>query len=454
MMRRFRATLEPAAPDHLWASHILGGQLPTTSPHTKRFSLLDPGYLADPYATYAWLRDESPVHHMGGGYWAVSRHDDCVSVLRDSTTFSSYLGYGGLMQPGETASALGADDGLGEMLDSGMGMMMRGMAGFRVLIATDPPDHTRLRRLVGTPFNPRNVWALESHIRDICNDLIDEMLDARQDGVVDLWSHISYPLPTMVIAEMLGIPTERKADFKRWSDAVVNGLSLSGVGNDPKSGMSGAMEMWQYFSEVIEERRAQPRDDLISTLVNDSSAGDDPLTTGDLILFCILLLLAGNETTTNLLGNFFRAGFAHPEQLELLRENPDLLKQAVEEALRYDSPVQGLWRGTTRPASVNGVEIPADARVMVLFASANRDERHWGPDAGAFRIDRNPANHIAFGTGVHVCLGQALARLEARVAIDLLLRRSTELAPAGDPTPTLSPVLRGVTSQPVRIVSA
>lgn len=433
----------------------MGAPVTATTSEARRFRLLDPDFLTDPYATYAWLRDDSPVHHMGGGYWAVSRHDDCLSVLRDTATFSSQLGYGGMMQPDQAAAAFGADGALREqILDSGMGMMMRGMAGFRVLIATDPPDHTRLRRLVGNGFAPRTVSALEPHVRDICNGLIDEMLNSREGDVADLWSHISYPLPTMVIAEVLGIPPERKADFKRWSDAVVNGLSLSGVGNDAKRGMSGAMEMWQYFNEVIEQRRAEPQDDLISRLVNETAEHEEPLTTGELIMFCILLLIAGNETTTNLLGNFFRAAFAHPEQLELLRARPDLVKQAVEEALRYDSPVQGLWRGTTRPVEVGGVEIPEDARVMVLFASANRDERRWGAGAGEFRVDREPANHIAFGTGIHVCLGQALARLEARVAIDLLLERTQTLEPAGEPTPTLSPVLRGVTSQPVRIVAS
>jgi cytochrome P450 len=429
--------------------------VPATTSEARRFRLLDPGFLADPYATYEWLRDESPVHHMGGGYFAVSRHDDCVSVLRDNATYSSQLGYGGMMQPDQAARAFGADQEVrDQILDSGMGMMMRGMAGFRVLIATDPPDHTRLRRLVGNGFAPRTVWALEPHIRDICNELIDELLESRDGEVGDLWSHISYPLPTMVIAEVLGIPSERKADFKRWSDAVVNGLSLSGVGNDPKRGMSGAMEMWQYFNEVIEQRRAQPQDDLISRLVTETADDEEPLTTGELIMFCILLLLAGNETTTNLLGNFFRAAFAHPDQLALLRERPDLMKSAVEEALRFDSPVQGLWRGTTGPAVVDGVELPQDARVMVLFASANRDERHWGPDAGQFRVERNPTGHIAFGNGIHVCLGQALARLEARVAIDLVLERTQVLEPAGEPTPTLSPVLRGVTAQPVRIVAS
>ncbi len=420
----------------------------------KPVRLLDPEFLRDPYPTYSWLRDNSPVHHLGAGFWTVSRYDDCLAVLREPQTFSSQLGYGGMTQPGRVAQALGADVRTRDVLDSGMGMLMRGMAGFRVLIATDPPDHTRLRRLVGKPFSPKAIWALEPRIREICDGLVDELFDARRDGEADLWAHISYPLPTMVIAEVLGIPSERKADFKRWSDAVVNGLSLSGASTDPQRGLSGAMEMWQYFTEAVEDRRAHPRGDLISLLVTQGTEGDEPLSSGELVMFCILLLLAGNETTTNLLGNFFRAGFAHPDQLDRLREQPELAKPAIEEALRYDPPVQGLWRGTTRPAMVGDTEIPADDRVMVLFASANRDERHWGPDAGDFRIDRGGTDHIAFGTGIHLCLGQALARLESRIAVETLLARTRSIEPAREPTATMTPVLRGVTSQPVTLHAA
>ena len=184
--------------------------------------LLDRDFLFDPYPTYAWLREKAPVHHLGGGFWTVSRYEDCQRVLRDAETFSSQLGYGGMMRPERGASPFGGGATDSETLDSGMGLIMRGMTGFRVLIATDPPDHTRLRRLVSKPFAPRNIWALEPRIREICTGLIDELMEAREDGVADLWQHISYPLPTMVIAELLGIPAERKADFKRWSDSVVN----------------------------------------------------------------------------------------------------------------------------------------------------------------------------------------------------------------------------------------
>ncbi len=419
---------------------------------TLKIDLFDPAFLANPYRTYAWLREHSPVHHVGGKYWLVSRHQDIVQVLRNPDVYSSELGYGGMM--GGEARMPGGDPRRARALsDSGMGVMMSGFAGLRVLIATDPPDHTRLRRLVSKPFSPRNIWALEPELREICNELVDELLEARVDGVADLWQHVSYPLPTMVIARMLGIPPERKADFKRWSDAIVNGLSLGG-GGDVGMGAAGALEMFQYFREVIEERRAEPRDDLISLIVHGATEGEDPLSTSELVAFCVLLLIAGNETTTNLLGNFFEAMNAFPDQLEVLRRDPSLVTSAVEEALRYDPPVQGLWRGTREPVELTGVELPADARVMTLFASANRDPEQWGDDADTFRADRNPTGHVAFGTGIHVCLGAALARLEARVAISTLLERTSSIEQAEPPMRPLSPVLRGVRSQPMRFVAA
>ena len=414
--------------------------------------LFDPAFLADPYPSYAWLREHSPVHHLGAGYWLVSRYHDVAHVLKKPAIYSSQLGYGGMMQGADTIPG-GDRDRRRALTDSGLGMMMTSFSDLRVLIATDPPDHTRLRRLVSKPFSPRAIWALEPRLQEMCDALVDELLDARDaDGVTDLWQHLSYPLPTMVIAEMLGIPPERKADFKRWSDAIVNGLSLGG-GGDVAQGATGAMEMFAYFNEVIEARRAEPRDDVISRLVHESGDGEDPLSVPELIAFAVLLLIAGNETTTNLLGNFVEAMHTHPGELQRLRDDPDLVVPAVEEALRYDSPVQGLWRGLTEPAALAGVELPEGAKVMTLFASANRDRSQYGDDADDFRAERNPVDHIAFGTGIHVCLGAALARLEARVAIRTLLARTRSIEKAGEPTRPLSPVLRGVRAQPLRLVA-
>jgi cytochrome P450 len=234
---------------------------------------------------------------------------------------------------------------------------------------------------------------------------------------------------------------------------MVNGLSFGG-GGDVRDGAAGAMEMFQYFHEVVEERRAEPRDDLVSLIVHDPVDDEEPLTVPELIAFCVLLLLAGNETTTNLLGNFFEAMHAYPDQFQQLRDDPTLVPLAVEEALRYDSPVQGLWRGLTAPAEIGGVAVPEGARVMVLFAAANRDASVFGADAEVFRADRNPLDHVAFGTGIHVCLGASLARLEARIAVETLLERTSAIERAAEPVRALSPVLRGVRSQPLRFAAA
>jgi cytochrome P450 len=214
------------------------------------------------------------------------------------------------------------------------------------------------------------------------------------------------------------------------------------------------MEMFQYFSEVVEARRQEPRDDLISLIVHDPADGEEPLSVPELIAFCVLLLLAGNETTTNLLGNFFAAMHDHPEELRRLREERGLVPSAVEEALRYDSPIQGLWRGLRTPADIGGVEVPEGARVMTLFAAANRDASVFGDDAERFRSDRDARDHLAFGTGIHVCLGASLARLEARVAISTLLERTAIIERASEPVRFPNPVLRGVRSQPLRLGAA
>lgn len=411
--------------------------------------LFAPGYLADPYPTYRWLRASDPVHHLGGDYWVVSRYHDVLRVLRNPTGMSSALGYRGMIGDASTRLAARSDQPV-DVADTGIGMIQQAFNGLRVLISSDPPDHTRLRRLVSREFTPRSIAAMEPRVQTVCERLIAELLDARVDGCVDVWEHLSYPLPTMVIAELLGIEPERRADFKRWSDAVVNDMSLGG-GGDISRGAIHALEMFQYFETMIAARRKSPGSDLISILVTRPPEGDEPLSTAELVAFCVLLLIAGNETTTNLLGNFFEAMHDFPDEQSIVRADPSLVPAVVEETLRYDSPIQGIWRGLRQPAEVGGVELPQEARVMVLFASANRDEAVFGEDAEVFRAQRSPRDHIAFGNGIHLCLGAALARLEARVAISTLLARTSWFERAGEPVRALSPVLRGVRSQRLRL---
>ena len=401
----------------------------------------DPTMLIDPYPQYERLRQESPVHYVATeDLWVVSRYAEVLGVLRDPAGYSSAGGMGKLMK-GKLGPARNRDS-------SDPARLGIDMTELRILIATDPPDHTRLRRLVGTAFTPRVMAALEPSVRAICESLVDDLLAGAGPGGVDLVSELAWPLPVIVIAELLGVPGERRAEFKHWSDDLVGGIT----GVWEREGMQeSALAMFEYFSTVVAERTAHSGDDLISRLVTAGAQGDDPLSAMEVVVFCVLLLVAGNETTTNLLGNTVAALWAHPDQAERLARQPQLVAAAFEEALRYDSPVQALFRTTTRPATIAGRELPVDANVMVLFGSANRDEQHFGPDAGKFRIDRNPSDHVGFGSGIHLCLGAHLARLEARVMGEVLLERVAALEPAGDAERTGGFILRGFRRLPVTV---
>jgi cytochrome P450 len=294
------------------SSKSASARSPPETTTTARVDFRDPAFIADPYPAMARLRDEDPVHRLADGLWLVTGYDDVVSVLRGWDRFSSELGYGFTTEERSTRRmGLMASMGAGNAM-SEMGPMMSGFAGLRVLIAADPPDHTTLRRLLSKPFAPRQIWSLEARVRDICRPMVDELLADAEGGEADLFATISYPLPVTVIAELLGIPAERRADFKRWSDALVGGMAVA-AGASPQRDAAAVFEMFQFFNEVITDRRRSPGDDLISILVTDGESGAQ-LSTPEIIAFCVLLLVAGNETTTNLLGNLFRALFAHPDR--------------------------------------------------------------------------------------------------------------------------------------------
>jgi cytochrome P450 len=256
-----------------------------------------------------------------------------------------------------------------------------------------------------------------------------------------------------VIAEMLGVPAERFEDFKRWSDSIVRAISGVASREDPEEAVETREEFLEYIAEVVAERRQSPRDDLISTLVQ-AGEGEGTLTEGEAIAFTMLLLVAGNETTTNLIGNAVLALLAHPQELARVRANPGLVPALVEETLRYDSPVQGLFRQTTEDVELAGTSLPKGALLMLLFASANRDERQF-PDPERFDVTRNPRGHLAFGFGIHFCLGAALARLEARIALESLLARCDEISRPEEAVEWIdSLLLRGPRSLPLRFRAA
>jgi cytochrome P450 len=404
------------------------------------FDPFAPDVIDDPYPHYARLRDHAPVFRIeADNMWMVTRYDDVAAVLHDPATYSSADGMGALMSGRVGRNRMDARDMFG--------MDMRDL---RVLIATDQPEHTRLRRLLSGAFSPRAVAELEPHLRQVCAELVDDLLAAADRGQGDLVGQLAFPFPVIVIAELLGIPAERRDDFKRWSDALVGALS----GNwNPVEAQQTMAEMFMYLGDVVETRRRQPDHDLISRLVAGADPSDpDSLSSIEITLFAILLLVAGNETTTNLLGNGAAAFAAHPDQARALRARPELLGPAIEEILRWDAPVQALFRSTTRPATLSGVDLPAGAMVLVSFAAANRDSRHF-VDADLFDITRRPTDHLAFGHGIHYCLGASLARLEARLVGETLAARDARLVPAAGALRVDSTILRGFASYPVTVAA-
>jgi cytochrome P450 len=400
------------------------------------FDPFTPEATNDPYPHYEQLRDDAPVVWLPDlNAWFVSRYDDVAAVLHDPANYSSAEGMGALMAGRVGRRRLDAREAFGIDLRQ-----------LRILIAADPPDHTRLRRLLSRAFTPKTIGDLEPHLRDICDDLVRDLENADANSTADLMTHLAVPFPVIVIAELLGIPADMRVDFKRWSDALVGTL---GGASSTTDAIPALAEMFTFIAAVVDERRRAPGTDMISLLVNGSDLDDpDALSPVEIALFAILLLVAGNETSTNLIGNGFAALVAHPDQAGRLRDDPTLLPGAIEEVLRWDAPVQGLFRATTRPVNLGGVDLPEGDTLLISFASANRDPRHF-PEAERFDIERRPVDHLAFGHGIHHCLGAALARLEVRIVGEALLHRDLRPATGREPIRSASPILRGFTSLPV-----
>jgi cytochrome P450 len=375
---------------------------------------MPPEQKLNPYPMYAMMRASQPVFYVEPlGIWTVYRYDDVKSVLSDYGRFSSQI-----------------------------------MGVERSLITSDPPRHTKLRGLINKAFTPAKVAAMEPRIRELTAELLDQAT-AAGTGTLDVVRDLAYPLPVIVIAELLGIPAAERDRFKHWSDAVVESADNAVMQGAAGSGDQEWAEMAAYFRDVIAERRQSPGTDLISGLL-DAELDGDRLSETDLLNFCWLLLVAGNETTTNLIGNAVMTLLEFPDQLARLRQDPSLLPSAIEEALRYRSPVQSMFRCAKEQVEVGGTTLPAGSRVVAFIGSANRDPERF-PEPDRFDITRDPNPHIAFGHGVHFCLGAPLARLEARVALGALLERFARIEPAwGKLEPARGFIVHGVTSLPVR----
>jgi cytochrome P450 len=392
--------------------------------------------VADPYPWYEHLREEGPVQWVPSReLWMVTGYDEVAAVLRDPSVYSSSLGMDAVFA-----------GRMGRNANDMRGLLGVDLRSLRILIASDPPDHTRLRRLLSRAFTPKAIAELEPRLRAVCAQLVDDLLANSQAAGADLVRDLAVPFPVTVIAELLGIPTDRRDDFRRWSNAMVG--SLSGDWDLPHT-EAVAGEMLSFMAEVVDQRRARPGSDLVSRLVIGGDPDNpDGLSLLEITMFAILLLVAGNETTTNLIGNAAAAFAANPDQAAHLRARPQLLPDAIEEVLRWDSPVQGLLRGTTRATTLAGVDLRAGALVLVSFAAANRDPAHFD-DPGRFDISRRPGDHFGFGHGIHFCLGASLARLEARLAGECLLNKGIRLEPLQGAVRTSSFILRGFTRYPV-----
>jgi len=390
------------------------------------FNPMDPEFLADPYPTYHRLRDEDPVHHSPLDFWVLTRYEDVAAVLRDPRFIKEPL-----------VSMVAARFGV--TVPPGVGLSM---------LDRDPPDHTRLRSLVSKAFTPRVVEGLRPRIQKIVDDLITR---AEAVGRMDLIEEFAYPIPVNVICEMLGVPIEDHERFKGWSLDIARGLDsvwLPPESEIPKRSGAARHAIGDYMRGLIAERRASPRGDLLSALIAAEEAGDK-LSEDELIATCILLLIAGHETTVNLIGNGTLALLRHPEELRRLRETPGLITSAVEELLRYDGPVQRTARITSTEVTIGGRTIGKGEMVMPFIGAADRDPSQFS-DPDRLDLGRTDNRHIAFGWGIHFCLGAPLARVEGQIAIDTLVRRLPRLTLVDDePEHRQSLTLRGLKALPV-----
>jgi cytochrome P450 len=397
------------------------------------FDPFAPGFTDDPYPQYATVRAAAPVYQHPFGFWMLTRYEDVSWLLR---------------------AGLSVEDR--NMKDSPLQQLRDELYGDRSpepveglsMLDRDPPDHTRLRRLVSKAFTPRAIQALRPRITELVDGMLDEMAGR---GRVDLVEALAFPLPFIVIAEMLGTPPADHERVRELSGTVVR--SLEPV-NDPEMAaaiVAADLELRRIAAEMIAWKRENPAGDLLTALINAEDEGD-VLGDDELVAQTLLLYLAGHETTVNLIAGGTLALLRHPAQLAALRRDPALVGNAVEELLRYDSPVQASRRITLEPVTLRDVTIPAGAFVMASLGSANRDRDFWGQDADELRLDReNARQHVSFGAGAHHCLGASLARLEAAIAFERLVTRFPALALDGDVAWNGRINLRGPAHLPVSV---
>lgn len=391
----------------------------------------DPALVANPYPAYARLRSAAPVLYLPElDVWVVSRYVHVTSMLRDPATFSSAIG----MSPAF---------GTGTKPATGVGYRFGG-PDVRVLVSMDPPDHLVFRRAVAGVFTPSSVGAVRGRVAKLAEDCVLHLLQQAESGEADFYADVAEPLPVLVLADLFGVPADMHGEFRAWASIMTSDLAR---GKEEPDQVGRGMAMFRYFATELRKARNDQQQTLLSAIA--AAQGQGP-TDRELLAFCAFLLVAGLETTTSLLTNLLAAMFEFPSVQAQLRAEPKLINDAVEEGLRYDTPIQVLWRGTTEPVDLGGKRIPAQARVMMLFGSANRDEQQFSqPDK--FVLGRADNTHVGFGSGPHYCLGARLARLEVAAALRALLDATSWVEPAGDQVRMDSVVLRGLTGQPIRV---
>jgi cytochrome P450 len=384
-------------------------------PNQVDVNLFDDAVRKDPYPLYAAIRHAGVVKNEMFQLWMVGRYSDVFTAMRDPGRFSSSA----MVDVGRVGEAFARD----------------------TMISADPPDHGRLRGVVQRAFTPRAVSALETRI----TELVDQLLEPLESGEpFEFISALAEPLPGEIIAEMMGVSTADRPVFTEWAAALIAGNSPLSTPAQADGAVAAGQALLDYFADLIEVRQGNPRDDLLTRLIESNQGGT--LSHDEVVSSCVLLLFAGLETTTRLIGSSILTLAQHPEQRRQLVEDPTLIPSALEEILRYVGPAQGIIRAVTEDTQLGGVDLQANDRVLILEGSANRDEEAF-EHADVFNIHRTPNQHLAFSTGPHVCLGAALARLETRVVLDRILRRAPEYVLATeDPQYNTDFFLRGPVS--------